>query len=203
MEPHMNDQIEAWNELYGNQKRQWRGMSDIEFPFTKGSSVIEIGCGNGKTSAALLEKGFEVTGIDFSENAINHCAETFPEMRSVCASSTALPFADREFDGAVLVHILEHLDDDELKATVEEVRRVLKENGKVLVRAFTEDDMRHGNGIRINGFDVRNGIRYRYFSEKDIKKLFSDFDPASVRTMTQSTKFGEIRSRIEGVFEKK
>lgn len=200
----MNEQIEAWNLLYGDRKRPWRGVSDIEFPFPDGGSVLDIGCGNGKTSGALIESGYYVAGIDFSDNAVNTCVELFPEMRCVCASALSMPFEDEEFDGTVMVHVMEHLDDSEIATVVGEVERILKSRGKILVRSFSVGDMRSGKGIRSGAFELRgNGIRYRYFSEDDLRGIFSAFEEVYIRTDVQRTAFGETRSRVEGVFEKR
>lgn len=34
------------------------------------SKVLDLGCGNGRNSRVLLERGFDVYGIDFSPSAI-------------------------------------------------------------------------------------------------------------------------------------
>ena len=64
------DQMEAWDSFYRNNRRPWRGVSDMDMPFSEGASILEIGCGNGKTAAALRNSGYRVTGLDFSPSAI-------------------------------------------------------------------------------------------------------------------------------------
>lgn len=199
----MDDQRKAWNDLYRTQGRQWRGIADVDVPFAPGDKVLDVGCGNGKTSAALMEMGCIVTGMDFSEEAVEHCARSFPDMRSVCASATSLPFEDNEFDGVVMVHVLEHLTSDEIAAAAAEAFRVLKNNGILFIRSFSANDMRSGS-MNENSISLRgNGIRYTYRSEDELADAFRMFDVVSLGTVEKRTKFGTTRSRIEGLFTKK
>ena len=192
------DQREAWNLVYRQQGRVWRGVSDVAFPFAPGDSVLDVGCGNGKSSAALIAAGFKVTGVDFSEEAVDRCSAQVAGMRCVCASATSLPFSDGEFDGVVMIHILEHLTQEETETAVSEAVRVLRPGGKILVRSFSKDDLRSSEEDVIKG----NGIRYRYFSEIEIRDMFSGLSVLSLSADVRTTKFGGTRSRIGGAFQK-
>ena len=194
------EQKDAWNSLYQSQGRQWRGMSDIPRIFGSGDHILDVGCGNGKTSVALMEMGCNVTGMDFSEEAVMFCHDKFPEMKVTCGSVTTIPFSDETFDGIAAVHIFEHLTDSEMNDAVTELYRILKPNGKIFFRSFSVNDMR----AKGNTDDVRgNGIRYRYFTEDEVFSIFGIFNILSMELVETKTKFGDMRSRVEAVLEKR
>jgi len=67
---HLNDDIEASsrNSTFIEKSCNW-----IADHFNiKGKKVIDFGCGPGLYATRLAQKGASVTGIDFSENSINH-----------------------------------------------------------------------------------------------------------------------------------
>jgi ubiquinone/menaquinone biosynthesis C-methylase UbiE len=152
-----------------------------------------------------MEEGYDVTAVDISEAAVETCIKLYGNrMRTICASASSMPLNDAEMDGAVMIHILEHLDNDELNAAVKELHRILKGDAKVFVRVFHKDDMRSDKGERIDDNTVvrGNGIRYRYFTEDDLRNAFSGFNEISMIRVNERTKFNENRSRIEAVFER-
>ena len=198
----MSDQREMWDEFYRANGRPWRGISDLGvLPFPANGRILEIGCGNGKTIAALTEKGYSTTGVDFSQTAIDSCRRQFDgEVDLKVASADHLPFGDQVFDGIVVFHLLEHLQSDELSGAISESLRVLKRGCHILVRVFSSDDMRSDKGIRIDDSTVvrGNGIRYRYFTESELRSLYSGKgEIVKLRTKEESTRFGRKRSRIE------
>jgi ubiquinone/menaquinone biosynthesis C-methylase UbiE len=153
----------------------------------------------------LIESGYEVTGIDISETAAEACAKIYGDkMTVICASADSLPFGDGSFDGAVMIHVIEHLTGKELDDSVSEVYRVLRPNGKLFVRVFHADDMRSDKGERIDHRTVirGNGIRYCYFGENELRDAFRGFIGTSAERIDERTKFKETRSRIEAVFQK-
>ena len=204
MHPDIMEQADRWNELYRSQRRTWRGVTDLgELPFTAGSRILEVGCGNGKTMAALKDSGYVVTGIDFSSEAVKACKDLIGDDADViCASVTEMPFDDGTFDGAVMFHVLENIDVPDVQIAVSELRRVLKPSSYLMVKVFSEDDMRSGKGETISEDTVvrGNGIRYRYFTEAKLKDAFQGIECVSIRTVREDTRFGEVRSRIEAVF---
>ena len=200
-------QKDAWNSLYRSQPRQWKGAvrNKIPFPFAEGDVVLDVGCGNGKASAALIGSGYDVIGIDISDVAADACRRMHGDkMEVICASADSVPLDDDSVDGVVMIHVLEHLADDELKASVKEAHRILRKGGKVFVRAFHKDDMRSEKGERVDPHTVirGNGIRYRYFDGEELAAAFVGFIQISLERIDETTKFKEIRSRIEAVFEK-
>ena len=200
----MEDQREAWDSFYSGNRRPWRGVSDIgDLPFPPGGRVLEVGCGNGKTAVALAKRGYRVTGMDFSQKAIDICRELILDADFVCASVLNIPFENGSFDGISAFHVLEHLTDDELSKAAKELYRVMKTGGYLLVKSFAEGDMRAGKGIANDDNVIRgNGILYHYFTEQELLDKLSVFQCVSIRTVEDKTRFGPVRRRIEAVFRK-
>ena len=198
------DQTDRWNDLYRSQTRAWRGVTDLgELPFDECARVLEVGCGNGKTMAALIERGFRVTGVDFSSEAVDACRRILGNDADVrCASVLDLPFDDAEFDGATVFHVLENLDPGDVPKAVSELARVCKEGSFVKARVFSAGDLRSDKGERVSDDTVvrGNGIRYRYFTEDSLRDCFDGRECVSIRSYSEATRFGGSRSRIEAVF---
>ena len=212
--PHTSDiadaadmcQTDAWNRSYRSQPRQWKGMLrlTLPLPFGNGDKVIDIGCGNGKSSVALIEAGCDVTGIDISEEAVKICVNEYGgKMKALTASIDNIPVQSGSVDGIAMIHVLEHLDDTEINDGMKESFRVLRNGGKIFVRVFHKEDMRSARGKVSDDTVIRgNGIRYRYFTEDEIETIFGVFQKTDVRRIDERTKFRETRSVIEAVFEK-
>lgn len=198
------DQADRWNDLYRTQRRTWRGVTDLgELPFPPGSRILEAGCGNGKTLEALADAGYEAVGIDFSDEAVRACRELLGDKAdAVCASILDMPFGDSEFDGALLYHVLENISAEDVPVLISELGRVVKDDGIIKVRVFAVGDLRSEKGERVSEDTVvrGNGIRYRYFTEDSLRGCFPGCECVSIRTVTEDTRFGASRSRIEAVF---
>jgi SAM-dependent methyltransferase len=93
-----------------------------------GKKILDIGTGVGGIAADLSERGFEVVSVDIDDASL---VNGFP---SEIYNGHKLPFADREFDTALLVHVLHHCADG---------LEVLKEAKRVAKRViFIEDTYR-------------------------------------------------------------
>jgi len=99
-----------------------------------GMKLLEVGCNKGKLIAKLQKKGVlapEGTyGIDVNEAGVafaqKHVKGTFKVM-----DATKMEFADKFFDRAMLVHVLEHIPN--YKGTLKELNRVLKDDGILII----------------------------------------------------------------------
>jgi trans-aconitate methyltransferase len=74
-----------------------------------GGTILDIGCGSGQPVARnLIERGFEVTGIDSSPSMIALCQSRFPDREWITADMRSLDLG-RRFDGILLWHSSFHL----------------------------------------------------------------------------------------------
>ncbi len=196
----MSEQKSVWDTIYSTQDRLWRGISDISWTDVHtGETVLDLGCGNGKTTEALLELGAVVTGIDFSAVAVGACRDRFGNRANFdCGDICELPYADGSFDSVFAFHVLEHLNESELPKAVGEIRRVLCTGGRLFLKCFAEGDMRSGGKTE----SVRNGVLYRYFSEERLCSIFAGFEKESLDLIVDKTRFGAERKRFQGVFRR-
>jgi len=89
----------------------------------KGSgSLVDVGCGTGAYALGLTKLGWEVTGVDISEDMLRRARER--GVHTVRADASALPFAEKTFDAAV--SIFTNTDLDDLAAVAQEIARVLR-----------------------------------------------------------------------------
>lgn len=100
----------------------------------RGKSVLDLGCGGGFMSEALVQRGAEVIGVDPSEPAIaiarKHAEATGLSIDYRIGTGESLPVATGAVDIVLCVDVLEHVND--LDAVMDEVRRVLKPGGLFL-----------------------------------------------------------------------
>ncbi len=78
-----------------------------EINFNKTSKILDIGCGTGRHSIELARRGYEVTGIDLSENMLKKAAEkanneNIEIVKFVQADARILDFK-QEFDLAIMI----------------------------------------------------------------------------------------------------
>ncbi|MSP22615.1 MAG: class I SAM-dependent methyltransferase [Dehalococcoidia bacterium] len=100
--------------------------------------TLEVGCGAGSVLRILDERvHFDAppVGLDFSPTVLRRARgrerEGQPEF--VLGAATALPFRDGAFDFVTSGYLASHLDDDEVRRFVGEVRRVLAPGGLALL----------------------------------------------------------------------
>ena len=93
--------------------------------------VLDAGCGSGEMSAKLLERGFDVRGIDIAEPMIHLASTRFGTDRFQVADLESIPFPDGTFDAVVCLGVIEYLQSDD--AALCEIRRVLKPSGVAVI----------------------------------------------------------------------
>ncbi len=71
--------------------------------------ILEVGVGTGRIARPLLDRGFDVTGVDASAGMLA-VARRKGLPRLVRGSAYRLPFRDHTFDATLLVHVLHLLD---------------------------------------------------------------------------------------------
>jgi SAM-dependent methyltransferase len=89
---------------------------------------LDLGCGGGHLLHVPLELGWQVVGVDLSEDQLRVARDRHPDVELVRADASALPFADESFDAGFSTFT--HTDMDDFAGAVAEARRVLRSGGR-------------------------------------------------------------------------
>ncbi len=91
-----------------------------------GRATLDLGCGEGRVGAELLERGHAVVGVDSSPRMVELARE---HHEAVVADATELPYAAGSFDLVTAYMSLMNMDD--LEGVGREVGRVLERGGRL------------------------------------------------------------------------
>lgn len=94
-------------------------------------AILDLGCGEGRYSRTLKNKGAMVTGIDPVPKFIEYARSLDSESRYVEGTAESLPFADGSFD--IVLSYLSFVDIVDLKTTASEITRVLRDRGELVI----------------------------------------------------------------------
>ncbi len=122
--------------------------------------VWDVGCGPGQVTAFLTGLGLNAAGLDLSDAMIAQARKRHPGLEFSTGSMTALPAADGSRSGLVSFYSLIHLiDDADLRLALAEFRRVLADDGLLLVAVHTGQEIRHST----EWFGAEVDISFRFF----------------------------------------
>jgi demethylmenaquinone methyltransferase / 2-methoxy-6-polyprenyl-1,4-benzoquinol methylase len=100
-----------------------------------GGHVLDVATGTGLVAAALLGRGFEVTGLDLSPEMLAVARRRFGgRVGLIHGSAEALPAAWGAFDHLTVTHVLRYVSDP--GATLAELARVVAPGGVVAALEF-------------------------------------------------------------------
>jgi cyclopropane fatty-acyl-phospholipid synthase-like methyltransferase len=118
----------------GPQMREYEAIADRVAASAPGR-VLDWGCGWGQVSHLLLERGVDVTSLEYRPEATEGqrvALERFPDVEALLTGEPVrLPFADDSFETALSVGVLEHVGDPD--GSLDELRRVLVPGGRLYV----------------------------------------------------------------------
>ena len=107
----------------------------------KGMRVLDIGCGRGDYSFYCAKKGAHVVGIDYAKDAIELAKMALKKQNRYVKERVQFVEKDikdaifpREyFDLVIAIDVFEHLYPEELEVVMQQIRRILKSEGSLLV----------------------------------------------------------------------
>jgi SAM-dependent methyltransferase len=104
-----------------------------------GASILDLGCGHGvPISAALMDDGFIVYGVDASPSLTAAFRSRFPQANVACEAAEDSTFFGRTFDGVIAVGLMFLLPAEAQRKLIHRVALALKPRARFLFTAPTE-----------------------------------------------------------------
>lgn len=117
----------------------------LAMDFVEGKTVLDIACGEGYGSFLLSKKAKRVIGVDIAGRVIEKASRKYKEknLKFIQGSVSDIPLDSGNFDVVVSFETIEHTHEHD--AMLDEIRRVLKENGLLIIstpnkRLYSEKD---------------------------------------------------------------
>jgi ubiquinone/menaquinone biosynthesis C-methylase UbiE len=153
--------------------------------------VLDLGCGAGADCLTLAQHGLEVVGLDYSHEAITQAKAQTQDLslpvRFVQADmANPLPVPDQELD-AVMSNVAFHSFPDRLlRSILGEIRRVLCQEGLVLLHVNSLEDKRYrpkerAQEIEPDYYLEADGQTMHFFSESYCRALFQGWSLIDLR----------------------
>jgi SAM-dependent methyltransferase len=130
-----------------------------------GGKTLEIGAGLGEHLAFEQYQDEDYWAVELREEMAEAIKRKYPRVQTIVGDcQRRLPLEDASFDRALAIHVLEHLPD--LPSAIGELRRVLKDDGRLVVVIPCEGGLAYGLARRISAqriFERRYKVSYDWF----------------------------------------
>lgn len=114
--------------------RMTRARTHIADALRTCASVLDVGCGGGRTADMLRAHGIEdVWGLDPSPYLLQHAARAFPHINFVQGVAERTGFPDARFDGIAACFVLHEIPPTYIERALCEFHRVLRPRGLLAI----------------------------------------------------------------------
>lgn len=195
----------SWDSIYQNYQKggdAWATLSEgidqrfVEllknYSFTK-KKVLDIGCGTGKYLSFLEKRGFVTDGIDSSPTAIEMTKEILSKSATIqLADMYSFAYPENTYDLVISISTLHHGRKTQIKNTIAQIYSSLVPEGKILITLPMLDTKSTGESFKnhselepgtfIPNSGPEEGIPHSFFSEDEVRDLFSSFRNLSLES---------------------
>jgi len=140
---------DTWEKFYRSRGRYYllphQNINKVvsKFQTYKIKKVLDLGCGSGRHTIFLSKTDFSLTGIDFSKKAIS-LAKKWAKKEKVKPKfiianiHKKLKLKNNSFDAIIAIDSLHYESSEDLKTTLKECKRVLKNDGLIFITLPTQ-----------------------------------------------------------------
>lgn len=142
----------------------------------KETEILDLGCGIGADTLYLIERGFHVLSCDFSNEALKSVHKNIPGSKiKQLDMFDPFPFEDAAFSVIIADLSLHYFDHKTTTHIMQEIKRILKEDGILLSRVASVNDVNFGAGVGEmleKNFYFEGDYTKRFFNQEEVEKYF-------------------------------
>lgn len=165
----------------------------------KGSTVLDLGCGEGQNTIYLAKHGFTVTAVDISQVGI----EKIASKKNIHIKTEVADILDHlkspeKFDAIVCINILHFVKPKDLPYAIERIQSKTKSKGYNVIASFINSDKTDKQALRSSG---------RYFlNKKELQSTYAKwimhFYKKGITKRKIDATTTEDCSRVQAIYQK-
>lgn len=161
-----------------------RNYSQLEENSTK--RALDIGFGSGRHLKLLMDYQFNAYGIDYSKESMEECQRILgenPLLKDLKLESIEDNDFEAEYFDAVIMYGVAFLRQyEEMLSDLQNICKVLKKGGKMIINFRTKEDGLFGKGEKIGGnsyllddsYPDYKGMLYTFLSQDEAENLLTE-----------------------------
>ena len=155
LEAHLNPELEA---VSRKPETIDKAVDFIETLVSKEAKILDIGCGPGLYTKRLSDKGFNVTGLDFSDNSIAYAKAHDTQTTYLVQDYLEMDF-ENEFDLITFIYCdYGALVPEDREKILKNSYRALKSGGQLLFDVFTKSSVM--SQAKSREIDISDGLGF-------------------------------------------
>lgn len=194
---HIYNQIAAHFDSTRHYRWQW--ITDFISSNPIGSTIYDIGCGNGRN---MLYPNYKFIGVDNSELFVKICLDK--GLNVFYAEMDNLPYTSNSCDAIINIAAFHHLASIERRLkTLNEMNRVLKPGGKILISVWSKNQPKktkrvfENYGVNLVPWkkpnikqNVGEDVKMRFYYIFKIEELLELFDKVGLSVLEHKWECG-------------
>ncbi|MGA2435137.1 MAG: methyltransferase domain-containing protein [Bryobacteraceae bacterium] len=151
-------------------------------PLETCETVLDFGCGCGRTLAWLIERrpAVEFHGADVDSEAIEWCRGNFPPAKfAVGAPLPPTPYADASFDLIYAISVFTHLGEEHHRLWLAELRRILRPSGILLITVHGERERKVLSSMQTAQLEAEG---FLFASSRKLRGILPDWYQTTFQT---------------------
>jgi SAM-dependent methyltransferase len=220
-----NNMTEFWESSFREKQTMW-GFEPADCAISTAGlfrknglhKILIPGFGYGRNAKLFSDNGFNVTGIEISETAIDLAKKHYGDTIKVYHGSVSnMPFDDELYDGIFCYALIHLLNKRERVKLIKDCYNQLISNGYMVFVAISKETPAYGKGKKISKdrFKTAHGVNLFFYDSDSILKEFSKYGLIEAKEINEpvknigdkpSLKFWQItcrKTRKQGEFDEK
>ncbi|BCB04230.1 class I SAM-dependent methyltransferase [Bacillus sp. KH172YL63] len=190
-----------WNKKYKENQTLWGcqpkdTLVRYENVIPLNGKVLDLGVGEGKNAIYFASKGFDVEGVDVSNEAIARCRENASlagvDLETTVADLTEYDIPAGSCSLIILSNVLNFFHDEGIAAIITKVKKGLMEGGMIYIHAFDTNDpsFERRSHLKVDAesntvFNPKTRNYTHYFTKEELEGFFQGYEIISTSQSLQ------------------
>lgn len=160
---------------------------EIELKNLHSGKFLDLGTGPGTQAMQISNLGFDVTGSDLSNSAIERAKKLYPNTSYIVDDILNSKFLDNAFDYILDRGVFHIFEQEKLPDYLRQIKRILKKKGILFLKCMSVEEK-----------NLEDGKGPFLYSKEQIKEIFeNNFEIESIR---DSVYYGTIKPLPKSLF---